>query len=155
MAKTSKLTSMQEKFCQLYAATGNATQAFKDAGYAWKSEGAAAKNASNLIHKNSNIQKRLRELSDKAETEAIASIQEMQETLTQIIREELSEEVLMSEGDGDGMSHIVSKRKKAALKDRLKALELLGKMKGAFIDKVQVNGNVPVTFVDDLLETDE
>jgi phage terminase small subunit len=153
MAKTSKLTPMQEKFCQLYAATGNATQSFKDAGYAWKSENGARVAASNLVNKNSNIQERLRELSDKAEEEAIADIKEMQSILTQIIREELSEEVLMSEGDGEGMSHIVSKRKKAALKDRLKALELLGKMKGAFIDKVQVNGNVPVVISgDDQLE---
>jgi phage terminase small subunit len=150
MAKTSKLTGKQEKFCQLYAATGNATQSFKDAGYAWKSEGAAAKNASNLIHKNSNIQERLRELSDKAETEAIASIREMQETLTKIIREELDEEQLIVEGRGMGISTTVSMRKQAALKDRLKALELLGKMKGAFVDNVNLTGTVPVQFVDDL-----
>lgn len=150
MAKTSKLTGKQEKFCQLYAATGNATQSFKDAGYKFTSENAARVLASNLVNKNLNIQTRLRELSEKAETEAIASIREMQETLTKIIREELDEEKLMSEGMGDGYSRIVSKRQKAALKDRLKALELLGKMKGAFVDNVNVTGNVPVTFVEDL-----
>lgn len=152
MAKTSKLTGKQEKFCQLYAATGNATQSFKDAGYSVKSQNAAGVRAHALLKNNGNVQERIRELNDKAENEAIASIQEMQETLTQILREELTEEVLMSEGDGEGMSHIVSKRKKAALKDRLKALELLARMKGAFLDKVEVSGNVPVTFVDDLNE---
>lgn len=140
----------QEKFCQLYAATGNATQAWKDAGYKYTSENGARVAASNFVNKNPNIKARLRELSEIAETEAIASIQEMQSTLTKIIREELSEEVLMTEGDGEGMSHVVSKRKQAALKDRLKAIELLGKMKGAFVDKVELSGNVPVTFVDDL-----
>ena len=74
----------------------------------------------------------------------------MQETLTKIIREELDEEKLMSEGTGEGYSKIVSKRQKASLKERLKALELLGKMKGAFVENVNVTGNVPVTFVDDL-----
>lgn len=152
MAKTSKLTPMQEKFCQLYAATGNATQSFKDAGYTWKSEGGAAKSASNLVHKNSNVKAKLRELAEKAETEAIANIQEMQSVLTKIIREELDEEVLMTEGCGDGYSQVVSNRKKAALKDRLKAIELLGKMQGAFTEKIQVEGNVPVKFVDDLDE---
>lgn len=152
MAKTSKLSGKQEKFCQLYAATGNATQSFKDAGYSWKSEGAAAKTASNLIHKNSNVKERLRELAEEAKNDAIANIQEMQSTLTKIIREELDEEKLMTIGEGDGYSRIVSKRQKAALKDRLKAIELLGKMQGAFLDKVQIEGNVPVTFVDDLNE---
>lgn len=146
MAKVSK---KQEKFCQLYAATGNATQSFKDAGYKWTSENAARVLASNLVNKNINVQERLRELSDKAETEAIANIQEMQETLTKIIREELSEEVLMTEGCGEGLSQIVSKRKLAALKDRLKAIELLAKMQGGFIDKVQINGNVPVVISGD------
>ena len=152
MAKTSKLTGKQEKFCQVYMATGNASEAYRQAGYKFKSENGLRVAASNFVNKNPNIKARLAELSEKAETEAIASIREMQETLTKILREELSEEVLMTEGDGDGMSHIVSKRKKAALKDRLKALELLGKMKGAFIDNVNVTGNVPVTFVEDIEE---
>jgi phage terminase small subunit len=142
----------QEKFCQLYAATGNATQAYKDAGYKWKSESGVRVAASNFVNKNPNIVERLRELAEEAKTNAIADIQEMQSILTQIIREELSEEVLMTEGDGEGLSHIVSKRKKAALKDRLKAIELLGKMQGAFLDRVQIDGNVPITFVDDLDE---
>ena len=134
----------QEKFCQLYAATGNATQSWKDAGYKYTSENGARVAASNFVNKNPNIVRRLAELAEEAKNNAIADIQEMQSILTSIIREELSEEVLMSEGDGDGMSHIVSKRKKAALKERLRAIELLGKMQGAFVDKLQVEGNVPV-----------
>lgn len=150
MAKTSELTPMQEKFCQLYAATGNAFQSFKDAGYKFKSENAGRVLASRLVNKNPNVQERLRELGEKAETEAIADIREMQSVLTKIIREELDEEVLMTEGCGDGISRVVSNRKQAALKDRLKAIELLGKMKGAFTDKIEINGNVPVQFVEDL-----
>ena len=155
MAKTSKLTGKQEKFCQLYAATGNATQSFKDAGYKWVSEGAAAKSASNLIHKNGNVQKRLRELAEESKTKAIADIQEMQEALTKIIREELDEEVLMTVGTGEGFSEVVSNRKKAALKERLKAIELLTKMQGGFLDRVEVSGNVPITFVEDLEDDSE
>lgn len=152
MAKTSKLTVKQEKFCQLYAATGNALQSFIEAGYSVKSKNAAAVRAHELLNKNSNVQERLHELAEKVETEAIADIREMQETLTKIIREELDEEILMSQGCGDGVSEIVSRRKRAAIKDRLKALELLGKMKGAFVDNVNLTGNVPVTFVNDIEE---
>lgn len=140
----------QEKFCQLYAATGNATQSFKDAGYSWKSENGARVAASNMVNKNPNIVARLAELAEEAKTDAIADIQEMQSILTQIIREELDEERLMSEGQGEGYSRIVKMRQRASLKDRLKAIELLGKMQGAFIDKVELNGNVPITFVEDL-----
>lgn len=145
-----KLSIKQEKFCQLYAATGNATQSFKDAGYKYTSENAARVLAHNLVNKNLNIQNRLRELAEEAKTKAIANIQEMQETLTRIIREELDEEKLITVGVGEGFSEVVSKRQKAALKDRLKALELLAKMQGAFVDKHEVNTNVGVTFVDDL-----
>ena len=146
---------MQEKFCQLYAATGNATQSFIDAGYTVKSKNAAGVQAHKLVNKNDNVKERLRELAEKAETKAIANIQEMQETLTKIIREELDEEKLMTEGQGDGYSRIVSKRQKAALKDRLKAIELLGKMQGGFIDKVQFENKLPVQFVDDLDDDEE
>lgn len=144
MAKTSKLTGKQEKFCQLFAATGNATRSYIDAGYTVKSQNAAGVQAHKLINKNDNVKKRLRELAEESKTKAIADIQEMQEALTKIIREELDEEVLMTVGEGDGYSSVVSRRKKAALKDRLKAIELLGKMQGGFLDKVEVSGSVPV-----------
>lgn len=140
----------QERFCQLYAKTGNGAQSFIDAGYSVQSKNAAAVRAHALLNKNSNIQNRLREIHDEVDSKAIADIKEMQETLTKIIREEIDEEKLMSEGTGDGYSRIVSKRQKAALKDRLKAMELLGKMQGAFVDNINVNGKVPVTFVEDL-----
>jgi phage terminase small subunit len=140
----------QEKFCQLYAATGNATQSWKDAGYKYTSENGARVAASNFVNKNPNIKARLAELAEEAKTYAIADIQEMQSVLTAIIREELDEEKLMSENWGEGVSRIVSKRQKAALKDRLKAIELLGKMQGAFVDNVNIKGTVPITFVDDL-----
>lgn len=144
MANKSKLTPKQEEFCRRYAATGNAFQSYKDAGYKFTSDSAGIKSASLLLNKNSNVKKKLQELREKADSDAIADIKEMQSTLTKIIREELTEEVLMSEGQGDGYSKIVTKRKKSALKDRLKAIELLGKMQGAFVDKVQIDGNVPI-----------
>ena len=150
MAKTSQLTVKQEKFCQLYAATGNAVQSFKDAGYKYVSEQAARKTASNLIHKNGNVKNRLQELAQKAENSAIADIAEMQAVLTKIIREELDEEQLMTEACGDGFSKTVSKRKKAALKDRLRAIELLAKMQGGFVDNVNVNANLGVQIIDDI-----
>ena len=139
-----------ERFCQNYAKTGNGAQSFIDAGYSVKSKNAAAVRAHALLNKNSNVQKRLRELHDEIDSKAIADIKEAQEILTKIIREELDEEVLMTEGQGEGYSKVVSKRKKAALKERIKAIETLMRMQGGFLDKVEVSGSVPVMFVDDL-----
>lgn len=143
------LTPMQEKFVLEYSKCGNATQAYMKAGYKYKTEKVACSLASRLLSKD-DVKERLRDLAEEAKTQAIADSRQMQEMLTKIINEELDEEVLMSEGCGDGYSQIVTKRKKAALKDRLKAIELLSKLQGAFIDKVQIDGSVPVKFVDDL-----
>ena len=146
-----KLSVKQEAFVLEFAKTGNAAEAYRNAGYKTNGPNSATSGASRLLMK-ANVQKRLKELSDEIKNESIADIQEMQSVLTSIIREELDEEKLMTIGEGEGYSRIVSKRQKAALKDRLKAIELLGKMQGAFIDKVEVNGNVPITFVEDLEE---
>lgn len=143
------LTEKQEKFVLEFAKCGNATQAYINSGYKYKNEKVATSLASRLLSKD-DVKARLREIHEETKNNSIADIEEMQSVLTKIIREQLDEEVLMTEGDGEGMSHVVSKRKQAALKDRLRAIELLTKMQGGFIDKVQIEGNVPVTFVDDL-----
>lgn len=142
----------QEKFCQLYAKTGNAFQSFKEAGYKFNSDSSARVMAHKLVNKNNNIKKRLQELAEKAENDAIASIQEMQSTLTKIIREELDEEQLLTVGVGDGYSEVQTKRKKADLKSRLRAIELLCKMQGGFVDKVELSGTLPVQIIDDIQE---
>lgn len=143
------LTPMQERFVLEYNRCGNAGEAYLKAGYKAKDIYSANSGASRLLTR-ANIQMALRDLAKETKTQAIADSRQLQEMLTKIINEELDEEVLMTEGCGDGYSQVVSKRKKAALKDRLKAIELLGKMQGAFTEKIQVEGTVPVTFVDDL-----
>lgn len=142
----------QEKFCLRYAETGNATQSFKDAGYKYNSDGSARVLAHRLVNNNANVKNRLQELSKKAEDNAIADIKEMQATLTKIIREELDEEQLLTVGTGDGYSKVEAKRKKAALKDRLRAIELLTKMQGGFVDNINLNANVGVQIIDDIQE---
>ena len=141
------LTPMQEKFVFEYSKCGNATQAYIKAGYKYKNEKVACSLASRLLS-NDDVKERLRDLAKETKTQAIADSRQMQEMLTKIINEELDEEVLMTEGCGDGYSQVVIKRKKAALRDRLKAIELLSKLQGAFVDKVQIEGSVPVTFVE-------
>ena len=78
-----------EKFCQLYAMDGNATAAYKNAGYKVKTDAAAASCALKLLRK-AEIQDRLTELVYNARTieekSAIADIREIRERVTAILR---------------------------------------------------------------------
>ena len=76
------MTPRQEKFCLEYAASGNAYHSALNAGY---SENYAKGNVSKLLE-NESVKKRLQELKEKAESEKIADIKEMQEKLTAIIQ---------------------------------------------------------------------
>lgn len=139
----------QEKFVQEYAKTGNASAAYRAAGFKCGTSGSVRTRASVLLTK-SNIQERLREIHKEIDAKSIADIKEAQQMFTKAMRGELDEEVLMTVGEGDGFSKVVSRRKEANLKDRLKAAELLIKTQGGFAEKIELSGNVPVTFVDDL-----
>lgn len=127
------LTPRQEKFCMEYAASGNAYKSAIAAGY---SENYAKGNANKLLE-NVRVKTRLQELREKAESEKIADIKEMQETLTAIIRQQLTEEVIVVEGDGEGVSTARKMEKTPAIKDVISAVEKLGKMQGAFVDKIE------------------
>lgn len=140
------LTPRQEKFCLEYAKCGNATEAAIAAGYAEKYAG---QNADKLL-KNTKIQDKLEELRKQLESEQIADITEMQKTLTAIIRQQLIEEVPMVVNNGD-WSEVQIVEKKASVKDVVNAINSLGRMQGAFLDKVSIDVE-PVVIVNDLKE---
>jgi phage terminase small subunit len=81
------LNVKQEAFCLHYAKTGNATEAYKEAGYKVKTERSAYA-ASNKLLKNVKVQARLKELADEIASDKIASIKEIQEYLTSVMRRE-------------------------------------------------------------------
>lgn len=127
------LTPRQEKFCIEYAASGNAYKSAIAAGY---SENYAKGNANKLLE-NVRVNTRLQELKEKAESEKIADIKEMQEKLTAIIRQELTEEVIVIEGVGEGCSEARTMDKDPSIKEIINAINTLGRMQGAFVDKVE------------------
>ena len=75
-------------------------------------------------------------------------IQEIQERLTNMARGNLEEEVIVVTGDGEGYSSAHVMKKQIGAKDQAKALELLGKANGLFVDKVQ--NMSPPQIVDDI-----
>lgn len=145
------LNPKQEAFCLHYAKTANATESYKQAGYVCKNDNAAGASARRLLL-NAKIKQRLAELSKEMASEKIASIREVQERLTAILRGELKEDQVVVEGCGDGVSEARIIHRDAQLKDVLKAAELLAKMQGGFDNKLQVELTVPVYDGDDELE---
>ena len=107
------LNERQQKFCEFYAKSGNATEAAIQAGYAEKSAGG---NADKLL-KNTKVSNYLAELSKNTRTDAIATITDIKEFWTKVL-----------ESSEEEMSY------------RLKASELLVKSEGGFLDKVEHSG---------------
>ena len=123
-----ELNIKQEKFCLEYSRSGNATEAYKIAGYKYSSDESARANAARLIT-NDNIQARLKELSEEVASAKIANTTECQELLTEIAR-----------------------NKKVFPKDRVAALNTLLKAQGAFSQNVNISGSIPIVLVDDVNE---
>lgn len=142
------MTQRQERFCQEYVATGNATLSAINAGYA--ESGARATGAKLLT--NHNVQERLKELNGEVLNSKIADAREMQEHLSAIIRGESDEEVIVVEGCGDGVSEAVTKKKKPSQSDKIKAMQLLARMQGVLDNNQTINVVVPVYGGDQNLE---
>lgn len=134
------MTARQERFCQEFVKTGNATLSAVNAGYA---ENSARQQGDRLLS-NDDIKKRIQELNGEIKNDKIMDAREMQEHLTSIIRQESTEEVLMVEGCGDGISEVVKKTKTASQADRIKAMQLLARMQGVLDSGNTVNIVVPV-----------
>lgn len=97
----------QKLFCEYYLGEccGNAEQAAIKAGYSKKS----ARTGANKLLQNTQIQQYIAQKSSEIATNNIASIQEVQEFWTKIMRDE-----------------------DEAIKNRIRVSELLGKAKGMF-----------------------
>ena len=138
------LTPKQRLFCLEYLKDFNGTQAAIRAGYSKKT---ANEQASRLLA-NVNIQNLIKENNAKVEKSSIMDIQEIQERLTALARGEVDEEIVVIENIGDFTSEARVITKKVSAKDQTKALELLGKTNGLFVDKVQ--NIAPPQIIDDI-----
>lgn len=142
------MTQRQERFCQEYVATGNATLSAINAGYSERS----AKQVGQKLLTNHDLQIRIKELSGEVLNSKIADAREMQEHLTAILRGESDEEVIVVEGCGDGVSEAVTKKKKPSQSDKIKAMQLLARMQGVLDNSQTINVVVPVYGGDQNLE---
>ena len=145
-----KLTLKQKAFADYYIETGNAYQSAVKAGY---SENYSKGNVVKLLE-NVNVKSYIDERMKKLGSDRIAKAEEVLEYLTRVLRGEETEEVVVVENTGDYTSQARAIEKKLSVKDRLKAAELLGKRYALFTEKVNVEGNVGVTIIDDIGDID-
>ena len=110
-----KLNVRQKAFCEFYVASGNATESAIKAGY---SNNYANAQTYKLLEK-VGIKKYIKELQEKAKTSRIMTAIERREFLTELIK---------------------NGNEKAA--DRLKALDILNKMDGEYMEKIQMTGEI-------------
>ncbi len=145
------LNPKQEAFCLHYAKTGNATESYKKAGYVCKNDNAAGASARRLLL-NAKCKARISEIIEEMASEKIADIREIHEYLTSVIRGETTEDVVVTEGCGDGVSEAKVVQVRTNNTARIKAATELAKMKGAYDNKLNVTVTVPVFGGEDDLE---
>lgn len=115
---------LQEKFCIEFVRCGNATEAYKRAGYKARTDKVAGTAAARLLG-NVGIQRRIVELQSEMDSHKIMDAAERRELLTRFARDEDTGKT-----------------------DRLRAMDLLNKMDGVYINKTQISGidGAPITF---------
>lgn len=118
------MRQLMENFCLEIVQSGNGTEAYKKEGYKVKLDNAAAVGAAKLLRKDK-VQKRIAELRSEMDSHKIMDAAERRELLTQFARDE-----------------------ETVKPDRLKAMDLLNKMDGVYINKTQVSGadGAPLVF---------
>lgn len=137
-----KLTEKQKRFCDEYLIDLNATQAAIRAGYSKKTAFIIANENLKKPYIKGYIDERLKQLEDKR----IAKADEVLQYLTSVMRNEVKEEVVVVEGEGDGCSSARTIKKDMSAKDRNKAAELLGKRYRLFTDRIEADVNQTVIF---------
>jgi len=144
------MTERQKRFAEEYMKTGNSRQAYINAGYSG-SERSIDVNASRLLNSDK-VQVYIHQISDEIKSRKIADIEELQIKLTNIIRGLTTEEVIVTELIGNGVSKSKIMKKKPSLKDVIRACEVLGRMTGAYSNNNILNVVVPVYAGEDDLE---
>ena len=140
-----KLTIKQKAFADYYIELGNATEAAVKAGYNPKTARKIGSMNLTKVDIKSYIDEKMKEI----ESDRIAKAEEVLAFLSASLRGEVLEEVVSTESI-EGMIKPVILKKQLSAKDRIKAAELLGKRYALFTEKVDLEGNVGVTIIDDI-----
>lgn len=140
----SMLTTKQEKFVQNIVKGMTQRDAYRDAYNCDKMSENAIDREASLLLKNPKIAQRHKELGEKTEKTTIMSAQERLEYLTRVIKGiETEQKVEWDDGKA------VTCEEPASIKTRLSAIDLMNKMTGEYVQKIE--GTVNVAKLEDLL----
>lgn len=141
-----ELSAKRKAFCDAYLANGmNATKAAKEAGYSDRT----AYSQGNRLLKNAEVREYIKERTEELARDRIVSGNEVLAFLSDVMSGNMLETKIVVT-DGEVVEHgYVDQR------NQLKAAEVLAKCHGLMVQKVNHNGAVAVTFVDDLPEDDD
>lgn len=131
------LTIKQKKFADEYIISGNATEAYKEAGYRVSNDRVASVEGHKLL-RNPKVKIYIDERLKILESEKIATQAEVLSYLTSVMRGEQTEQTLRGLGEGVQMIDDIE----VSAKDRIKAAELLGKRHRLWTDKVEADVTV-------------
>lgn len=130
------MTERQKRFVDYYIQSGNATEAARKAGYSEK----YTNNNAQKILQNTTVQNAITSRIAEMQSERIADAEEVLTYLTAAMRGEITEEVIVVEGLGNGESAARVETKQLSASTRTKAAELLAKRYGLLVDKKEIAG---------------
>lgn len=134
------LTAKQEKFIRNIVKGLSQIEAYKDAYNAKGMSDNAISREASLLMKNPKISQRHKELGAKTLGENIMTAQERLEFLSKIVREEEKEKTITIV---DGEEAIIERP--ADLNTKMKAVDLMNKMQGEYVQKIEADVNNDVT----------
>lgn len=146
MQNKKELTEKQKAFCREFINCGNKTEAYKRAYNAENMKPKTISRKAQELFENDTdgiLTAYISELDKQKDNSKIADAQEIQETLTRLLRGEINEECVAVESIGDYQSRATIIEKQVTPKDRIKAGETLAKMRGYFDLKLRIE-NVPI-----------
>ncbi len=132
------LTAKQEKYVQNLIKGMSQREAYRDAyptSKKWKET--AIDSQASILFKNSKVLDRYNELQNKTEKETIMTAVERKEWLTKVINGEIKEKSYY-----DNEEH----EREAYLSDKMKAMDILNKMSGVYVTKLE--GDIGVTTIE-------
>ena len=131
------MTDRQKRFCDEYLIDCNATRAYKAAYPHIRNDGSACTLGGRLLGK-VEIQRYLDEMRERLHSAKVAEAKEVLEYLTSVMRGEATAEIVITEGQGMGISRARTMQKHPDTRERLKAAELLAKYHQLLVPREQI-----------------
>lgn len=146
--KNNRLSDKHKLFIDEYIKTGDARGSYKKV-YPHVKDSTADVNGSKLL-KHTKVKAYYNSQFAKMDKKRIADAQEVLEYLSSVMRGETKEEVVIVEGQGEGISQARVVEKKPSEKDRLKAGEMLAKRYALLTDAVKLESTTGIKIVNDI-----